>query len=179
MTVTELHYNTDGNVAGVRLEVPPEIDAAFSWGRAVDGLACSLKPSKARGSFGDMGLWITVKNTAKEDRKVVTIGKNAPEFILEVRSADGNVVPQDPEYARKVREGVVNPNEADVAQTLGPGKAELVAWGRELLKYFATLPPGKYTMTVTCRSGEKLDIVSNTAAFEIVDATTAATQPGR
>lgn len=94
--------------------------------------------------------------------------------MVEVLRADGTLVQQDPQYVKRrfERRKASNPNEKDVAQTLASGKAELVAWGRELSHWYADLPTGKYQVTVTCRSGDKFNLVSNTAAFEIVPAGT-------
>ncbi len=169
--VTELHYNADGTVAGIRGEVSAEHDLP-AWGKAVDDVACSVLASSARGPFAGLGLWITARNTGKLDRKIVTIGKTTPEFLVEVRRADGTLVQQDPQYVKRQseRRQAGNPNVKDVAQTLSPGKAELVAWGRELSHWYADLPPGKYRVTVTCRSTGEFGLVSNTAAFEITDA---------
>jgi hypothetical protein len=173
MCVTELHYNTDGGIAGVRGEVPPDHDLP-AWGKAVDDVACAVLTSRARGTFSGLGLWLTARNTGKQDRKIVTIGKASPEFLVEVRRADGTLVQQDPQYVKRQfeRRQAGNPNEKDVAQTLAPGKAELVAWGRELSHWYPDLLPGKYQVTVACRSGEEFNLDSNTAAFEIVPADT-------
>jgi hypothetical protein len=169
MCVTELHYNADGAVAGIRGEVAPKHDLP-AWGKAVDDVVCAVLPTSDRRTFVGMGLWITARNTGKGDRKIVTIGKDHPEFLVEVRRADGTLVEQDPEYVKKHFEERQrgNPNDKDVAQTLSPGKAELVQWGQQLSHWYADLPPGKYQVAVTCRAGEEFNVVSNAAAFEIV-----------
>jgi hypothetical protein len=153
-----------------------------AWGKAVDEVACAVLISRTRGPFAGLGLWITARNTGKLDRKIVTLGKASPEFLVEVRRADGALVQQDPQYVNRQfeRRQAGNPNERDVAQPLSPGKAELVAWGRDLSHWYAALPPGKYKVTVTCRSGEAFSLVSNMADFEIVPAESKsppATQP--
>ncbi|GEM_PF-3662236 len=171
MCVTELHYNADGVLAGIRGEVTPKHDLP-AWGKAVDDVACAVVPTRARGDFAGMGLWITARNTGKGERKIVTIGKDRPEFLVEVRHADGTLVEQDPKYVKeRFEEGQRgNPNDKDVAQTLSPGKAEMVQWGQQLSHWYADLRPGKYQVTVTCRAGEEFNVVSSAAAFEIVAA---------
>ena len=170
--VTTLYYNADSAISAIRGEIPPGQDVAGGWGKTVDGLACAVLANAARAPFKETGLWITVKNSGTADRKIVTIGKTSPEFLVEVRRADGTVVQQDRQYVKQQfdRRQRGNPNETDVAQTVWAGKAELVAWGRELSAWYADLPPGKYQLTVTCRSGEVLNLISNTAAFQIVPA---------
>ena len=176
---SELHYNDDGVVAGIRHEVLPDNDLP-AWGKPVNDVACGLLTSAARGTFNSLGLWITARNLGKDEKKIVTIGKEHPEFLVEVRSADGTVIPQDSGYIKKRAERMFNPNERDVAQSLSPGRAELVAWGSSLGNWYPTLAPGKYQVTVTCRTGEEFNIVSNAAAFEVLASDAPATsQPAK
>ena len=169
LNFSHLYYDDTGeNLVGFRGSIPKDIDLQDGWGEPSGGLSCGAAPTKRRALLQGMYINLTVRNLGKSYADLPRL--MYPDAQLEVRSHNGQLIPQDRRRIEQLKQGRARTPEPSRPTTtrLDPGQAE---HGHYLLKdWYPNLSPGKYL--VTCRRpvpGPGKQLVSNTTEIEIIE----------
>ena len=168
-SISHRFYNVTGKkLIAVKYVLPDDMDLAYGWGPEHDGLQCGIAPDRESGKLEEIKIWVTVKNTSQKPKK---LGRGLQYRILqmELRNADGNVVPQDAErIAERTEKLKFEPGADGYRLTIRPGLAQASSQGYALSDWYQDLQPGRYTLTIRRRAGGKdFSLLSNTVTILI------------
>ncbi len=172
---THLYFDKTGeNLIALKGYLPDDMDLAYGWGDPYDGLACGIAPSTLKAqSVKDFQFGLSVKNLTKRYKKVA-FGSPFLTMQLELRDAQGTLIPLDVQHTEDRKNKIKQMNRGDAQhrgyglETIGPNKVVISHSHHELGDWYNELSSGEYFLTV--RYGLEdgtFSLVSNTVVIEI------------
>jgi hypothetical protein len=163
--LADLYFDDTGAyLTSLRGQLVSDVDLLHGWGTTSHGMACGITLSTERGRFDKIGVWVSVKNVARESLMI----DNLVEPSFELYDADGTAIPLS-QAASGVARGVEKNHPYLNGQLLDHAEAGFMYPAYSLADYFNPLPPGKYTIRVRQPVPERnVTLVSNDVTFVVL-----------
>jgi len=163
-TIAELYFDETGAyLTSLRGHLVSDLDLPHGWGEISQGVACGITLTTERGRFDKIGVWVNIKNVARETLRVDNLGLP----VFQLRDANGKAIavletrtPAARDFDRLRYLDGQSPDE---------GEAGFMYPEYKLADFFDPLPPGKYTIRILQHLPERdVVLLSNDVSFVVL-----------